>query len=106
MTKDTEVEGSRSYLSSVTPLFRGAKAPKTLVLLWLVLPGVRLQIWAWLICEISPHSNRAKQLRVGFELADWNFFWGGGGAVILIITIREWSNSCTVISGNLGLWEN
>ena len=29
--KDPNVEGSRSYQSSVTPIFRGTKAPKTLV---------------------------------------------------------------------------
>ena len=32
-TKDPEVEGSKSYQSSVAPLFRGTKAPKTVV--WL-----------------------------------------------------------------------
>ena len=31
--KDPKVEGSRSHQSSVTPLFRGAKAPKTFLLL-------------------------------------------------------------------------
>ena len=32
-TEDPQVEGSRSYQSSVTPRFGGTKAPKTLVLL-------------------------------------------------------------------------
>ena len=32
-TKDLQVEGSRSYLSLVTPLWRGTEAPRTLVLL-------------------------------------------------------------------------
>ena len=32
-TKDPEIKGSRSYHGSATPLFRGTKAPKTLVLL-------------------------------------------------------------------------
>ena len=32
-TEDRRVEGSRSYQTSVTPLFRGTKAPKTHVLL-------------------------------------------------------------------------
>ena len=35
-TKDTEVDGSRSYQSLVTPVFRGTKAPKTFSLLCLV----------------------------------------------------------------------
>ena len=32
-TTDPEVEGSKSDQSSVTPLFRGTKAPKAIVLL-------------------------------------------------------------------------
>ena len=42
-------------------------------------PGVRLQIWVCLFCVISPHSNRAVQLRLGFELADvWSSLKLGG----------------------------
>ena len=31
-------------------------------------PGVRLQVWVCLTCAISPCSNGALQIRVGFEL--------------------------------------
>ena len=31
---------------------------------------MRLQIWVWLVCVISPHSNGAVQIRVGLELAE------------------------------------
>ena len=36
---------------------------------WLVVPGVRLQIWVCWICAISTYSNGAVQIRVSLELA-------------------------------------
>ena len=59
-----------------SPVLVGQMAviPSERVQIWVYLflhgwycPGVRLQIWACLICVISTHSNGAVQIRVGLE---------------------------------------